>query len=516
MSSLPSHTQVLVIGGGPAGSYIASALAREGFQVCLLESASFPRYHIGESTLPSLRPFLNFIGAEDKVINHGFTVKPGAAFKFNQHNREGYTDFSIGPGKTAWNVIRSEFDHLLLLHSQECGAQVFEQTRVESLEFDQDRPVRARFKRNAVEGVISFDYLVDASGRAGIMSTRYLKNRQMNASLRNVAIWAYWRNTKQYMPGTNRYNAPWFEALTDETGWAWFIPLHDGTTSVGIVMDMDTSNERKKKCGHTIHDHYLAQFKLAPGLEKLVEGAELVYEGSKSPVHSASDFSYSATNYAGPNYRLVGDASAFIDPLFSSGLHLALTGAFSAALSIAASIRGHCSEIDAARFHDLKVGTAYTRFLLVVMGAYKQIRNQEAAVLSEVNEDNFDHAFDMIRPVIQGTADVDHRLTEDELQRTMDFVAHVLVTPTDPEMVDTVKARLPEDLFSATGQIMLEDDINKLVAPGDEDAKYVLRVVNARKPIHNMYAGPVHLANETVNGLMGVALRGRLGLKMVA
>ncbi|KAK7020672.1 hypothetical protein VNI00_017662 [Paramarasmius palmivorus] len=305
----PSHVQILVIGGGPSGSYAASALAREGFEVCVLEASKFPRYHIGESMLPSVAPFLEFIGAKDKIEQHGFMYKPGAAVKFCQSDREGYTDFvDLDPQYKAWNVVRSEFDEILLRHSAESGACIFEETRVNGVDFEGERPVRAHYIQNSKTGSITFDYLVDASGRAGIMSTKYLKNRRMNSSLKNIAYWGYWSGTGQYMPGTLRHNAPWFEALTDESGWSWFIPLHDGTVSVGFVMDQATSNE-KKRTSSTTKEHYMDQFKFSPGLRKLIENGQLVVNRGKPDVQSASDYSYSADKYAGKHFRLIGDAS---------------------------------------------------------------------------------------------------------------------------------------------------------------------------------------------------------------
>ncbi|KAK7464329.1 Flavin-dependent halogenase armH4 [Stygiomarasmius scandens] len=515
MSTPPAKTQILVIGGGPAGSYSASALAREGFDVVVLEAVKHPRYHIGESMLPSVRPFLRFIDAEKKIVDHGFEIKRGAAVKFNQWKREAYTDFvAISPENGSWNVIRSEFDEILLRHAQQSGAKVFEGYKVNELQFAPDsehRPVSATFTGpDGQKASISFEYLVDASGRLGIMSTKYLKNRLMNNSLKNLACWGYWKGAGVYMPGSSRHNAPWFESLTDESGWAWFIPLHNGTVSVGIVEDSTVSATKKAAQKGTLRDHYLAQFELVPGLKQLLGDATLVEDGPNT-VKSATDFSYAATAYAGDHFRLVGDASAFIDPFFSSGVHLALAGGLTAATSIAGSIRGHCTEKEAATFHDKKVGVSYTRFLLVVMGAYKQIRAQEVPVLSDVDEDNFDRAFDLIRPVIQGTADAGKKITEDEVQKTMDFVKNVFA-PTDPEMHEAVGARLDSSLFSADAPLMTSEDIDKLVGK-DEDAKAVLGEINARKPIHAMYAGPAHLAMENVNGLIGNMVTGSLGLK---
>ncbi|KAJ7279073.1 hypothetical protein C8J57DRAFT_1502903 [Mycena rebaudengoi] len=515
---VPSHAKVLVVGGGPGGAYTAAVLAREGIDVVVLEASKFPRYHIGESMLPSLRHFLRFIGAEQKVEAHGFERKPGAAILFNQWKREGYTKF--GENNHSWNVVRSEFDEILLRHAEECGAAVYEEHKVTDIQFaagPNSRPISASFTGAAGEtGSITFDYLVDGSGRAGIMTTKYLKNRHMNETLKNIACWGYWTGANMYAPGTDRENAPWFEALTDESGWAWFIPLKN-KISVGIVMDGKISASKKAtgsaaagNGGHTLQDHYLAQLEFVPKLKALLGSAQLLEDTESPTVRSASDYSYTASRYSGENYRLVGDASAFIDPFFSSGVHLAVSGGLTAAVTIAASIRQQCSEEEAAQFHDQKVAVSYTRFLLTVLGAYKQIRAQQIPVLSDIDEGNFDRAFDLIRPVIQGTADAGQKLTEDELQKAMDFVTHIF-NPTDPEMQEAVGTRLGMDLLAPGAPILTEEQIDRMTA-GDEDAKFVLNQSNATKTISDFYTGPDRLLGEVVNGFIGCTKVGCLGL----
>ncbi|KAG1723503.1 putative halogenase [Suillus lakei] len=515
----PTSTQILVVGGGPSGSYAAAALAREGFEVTLLEAAKFPRYHIGESMLPSVRPFLGFIGAEQAVMDYGFKIKPGGAIKLNQSKREGYTDFvAHDPKNWSWNVIRSEFDDLLLRHASKCGALVIEETRVTEIQFEDasnSKPVSATWRNTGTgtEGRISFDYLVDASGRNGIMSTKYLKNRRFNPALNNVACWGYWDAEHTYMPGTKREDAIWNEALEDQSGWAWVIPLHDGTKSVGVVMDQEISNRKKKALRATAGDsnletYYMQELRRAPGAIKLLGKGALRDAGKPGALKSASDYSYSASTYAGDHFRMSGDAAAFIDPFFSSGIHLAFTGGLSAALTIAASIRGLCSERDAQLWHTTKVDTSYKRFLLVVLGTYKQIRNQDMPVMSGVDEDNFDRAFELIRPVIQGTADVGRVLTEDEIEKTMDFCHDVLI-PTEPEMdYASTTTRSDPVITSPDGsKLMTEWDLDHLVGDTGKDTQMVFDQLRAGQSIQTTSFG----AEEHL-GFKAVLERGKLGL----
>ncbi|KAJ6562743.1 putative halogenase [Mycena vulgaris] len=516
VAAIPTYSDILVIGGGPAGAYAASALAREGFSVTVLEKDHFPRYHIGESMLPSCRPFLRFIGAEEKVVEHGFAVKVGAAVKLNQFKREGYTDFiSSDPKKAAWNVVRSEFDEILLRHAAESGACVREGVQVTGINFSSDvikQPISAEWKSDrGGKGEVRFKWLVDASGRTGIMSTKYLKNRKFNQALKNIAFWGYWTGAGMYEPGTRRENAPWFEALTDETGWAWFIPLHNGTVSVGVVLKEEANRIKKSNLtGPDLSEtHYLTQLKLAPGVIRLLGCAILTSE-----VKSAGDYSYSASHYAGPNYRIAGDAGAFIDPFFSSGVHLAFANGLSAASTIAASIRGHCTEAEAIRFHNEKTGTSYTRFLVVVLSIYRQINSQADPVLSDVDEDNFDRAFDFLRPIIQGAADADQTVTEQTLQRTMDFCEHAL-GPTTPEMQAAVAERVDASLLAPDGPIMGTTAVAAL-AGQDEEAKQVLWRVNARKAVEGMFDWEQNFQGESLNGFAVVLERGVLGLRRTA
>ncbi|KAJ8518265.1 hypothetical protein ONZ45_g4620 [Pleurotus djamor] len=512
--SIPQHATVLVIGGGPAGSYASTLLAREGIDVVLLEAVKHPREHVGESMLPSMRHYLRFIDLEDEYDKRGFMHKPGAAFKFVHGTRECYTDFNIlGPDRTTWNVFRAEADELMLRHASSQGVKVFEEVRVETLDFqevdsDSPRPVSASWKKKSGEkGTISFDWLIDASGRQGIMCTKYLKNRIYREGLRNVAAYGYWKNVTIFDKGGPRSNAPWFECLTDKQGWAWLIPLHNGTTSIGVVMHQDTSTRKKAAGPSKLEDHYLEELKLAPGIQELI-GTEGSYVAGS--VRSTADYSYHSTAYSGNHYRVIGDAAAFVDPLFSSGVHIALTGALSAVSTILGSIKGQVSEKEAQAWHDAKIGICQTRFLLVVLSAYRQMQHQgNKAILGDVNFDNFEAAFAMFRPIYQGEHDTSTKLTPDDLERMINFTRN-LFTPTTHQQYQDVNTRVGS-LTALSGPVMGPDELAKVLDEDDSDAKAVLQRINSLKVLRND-TSPLSFTSEAVNGYVVNFERGKLGL----
>ncbi|EMD35669.1 hypothetical protein CERSUDRAFT_139562, partial [Gelatoporia subvermispora B] len=441
--------------------------------------------------LPSLRNYLRFIDLENEFADHGFLPKPGAGFKLVQGIRESWTDFTaLGPGYGTWNVIRSEMDDMMLRHASKQGVKVFEETRVETLDFAGDRassrPLAAHWSnKHGAAGRITFDWLVDASGRSGIMCTKYLKNRTMRESLRNVAVWGYWKGVTRYGEGTKRACSGWFEALTDEQGWSWTIPLNDGTTSIGVVMHESASKAKKaqaKADGQkpTLTEHYLDQLQYLPGVRELIgDGGEFIPGSTKS----AADYSYSASAYSGDHFRVIGDAANFVDPFFSSGVHIAMTGGLSAAITICASIRGDADENIAQRWHDAKVGIAHTRFLFVVLGAYQQMHLQSAPVLSDINAENFDDAFEMFRP-IYGLADSQTRLTDAKVQHMMDVCQSFFDPYVSEEHVLGVRARYGPASATLAGPVLGSEQIEQMVGgdtPEREMDTRVLRKFDALK-----------------------------------
>ncbi|KAJ5144351.1 hypothetical protein N7476_004836 [Penicillium atrosanguineum] len=527
MSNIPEQCDVLVIGGGPGGSYTAAALAREGVDTVLLEADLFPRYHIGESMLPSIRHFLRFIDLDKTFDSYGFKRKDGAMFKLNS-KPEVFTDFVAagGPNGYAWNVVRSEADHLIFKHASENGAKTFDGVKVSDLEFvpwnsedaeeaklaafpapNPGRPVSARWSRkNGSTGTIKFNYLVDASGRVGLVSTKHYKNRRYNQGLKNVASWGYWKNMTPYGVGKSYEGQPYFEALSDASGWVWTIPLHGDVVSVGIVRNQAITTQKKKDMGSpSSKEFYLENLKLVPGVEKLLVGAELV-----SDIKSASDWSYSASSYASPNVRLVGDAGCFIDPFFSSGVHLALASGLSAATTICAAKREDCDEPTAADWHSKKVAEGYTRFLLVVLSALKQIKDQEDSVLTDWDETTFDRAFSFFRPIIQGTVDVKARLTGSEISETIDFCYRAFI-PIPPEQKDAVLEKMEK--LGLNDKTLGSKTKGELEPSMSSEEIRIMNSIRARQMLRSEDTINIDtFSTDTIGGLTANLERGKLGL----
>ncbi|HEX6521257.1 MAG TPA: NAD(P)/FAD-dependent oxidoreductase [Streptosporangiaceae bacterium] len=364
--------QVLVIGGGPAGSTAATLLAREGFSVTLLERDRFPRYHIGESLLPSCLPVLDLLGVRDKVEAHGFRRKEGTFFAWGPENWELRFSELFGT-EYSWQVRRADFDQLLLEHSRSQGVEVHEGVSVRQVNFDGERPVSASWQRTGradgdpESGVIDFDYVVDASGRAGIMATRYHHSRRFHDVFKNVALWGYWKNTKPF-----EYGPPGAIGVCSiPRGWLWQIPLHDGTVSVGAVMTKEHLRELQAQQAD-LAEIYHGKIAENEMISDLVAAAELTTE-----IKAESDYSYVSETFAGPGHVIAGDAACFLDPLLSTGVHLAMYSAMLSAATISSVLRDGVPEADALNFYQKAYRAAYERLLVLVSVFYESYRGRD-------------------------------------------------------------------------------------------------------------------------------------------
>ncbi len=308
---------VAVIGGGPAGSTAAALLARRGYKVIALEKAHHPRFHIGESLLPMNLPIFERLGVLDKVRALG-VFKPGADFEAD--NERGYNTYAfaraIGNSPPhAYQVWRQDFDKMLYDHARSCGAEAREGHEVVKVE--QKGPRETRLEVDTDDGRsygIQARYIVDASGRDALLSARKGLRRR-NPEHQSAAIFGHFRGAEP-RAGEDAGNISIYRF---DHGWMWMIPLPDGVMSVGAVCRPDYLKQRK---GRTV-EFLIETLKLSPALWKRMESAQLI----GGDVRVTGNYSYDSARMGGPGWVLVGDAFAFLDPVFSSGVYLAMSGA---------------------------------------------------------------------------------------------------------------------------------------------------------------------------------------------
>ena len=305
----------IIVGGGPAGSTTAGLLAKRGARVLVLERERFPREHVGESLLPASLPILEELGVRDAVEDAGFLKKYGATMVWGS-SPEPWSWYFQETNRSyphAYQVVRAQFDEILLRHAAGLGADVREEHRVTEVIRDGERITGVRFEdASGGRAEASARVVVDASGQQALVATA-LGQRRWDEFFRNLAVYGYFRDAER-LPSPDENNIL-VEAHPD--GWCWTIPLHDGRASVGVVVDAERARERIESgdLGAFLDEHIAA----APRTAALVANAKL--EGMPRAIR---DWSYVADSLIGDGYVLAGDAACFIDPLFSSGVHLAM------------------------------------------------------------------------------------------------------------------------------------------------------------------------------------------------
>ncbi len=320
---------VLLIGGGPAGSTAAALLAEKGHRVTLLEKARHPRFHIGESLLPANLPLFEKLGVGAEVKGIGME-KWGAEFVSPWHHHSQTFEFADAWDKSmphAYQVRRSEFDEILIRNAGHKGANIIEGCRVHEVEFlpnDEGAIVRAEHDDGRSE-TWKCRFIIDASGRETFLGNRF-KTKRRNPKHNSSSIYGHFNGAKRNEGKKEGHiTIFWFEH-----GWFWFIPLADGITSVGAVIWPYYLKARKKP----VKDFFLDLIAMCPALAERLTGAELV-----SDAEATGNFSYTCDRTHGSNWLLLGDAYAFIDPVFSSGVMLAMNSAFAGADTVDTCLR---------------------------------------------------------------------------------------------------------------------------------------------------------------------------------
>ncbi len=327
-----------MIGGGPAGSAAATMLARKGWQVTVLEREQFPRDHVGESLLPASIPVLEELGALPAVESAGFLPKYGATMVWGSGDAPWSWYFKETSQRYphSYQVWRPQFDQILLDNAKAQGVTVLEGHQVTSVIFDGADAVGVEFTNAEGEpGEAQCRFVVDASGQSTLLA-RHLESKQWDPFFKNLAVYAYFTGAKP-LPEPDQNNI-FIESYRN--GWLWSIPLHTGRTSVGAVVDSAIGQEGIQQ--HGAKAFLEAQLAQSSHTRAMLENANMDSEPTV-----VMDWSYTAEKLYGPGYILAGDAACFVDPLFSSGVHLALMSGVLAAAYVTTALND-ASMADAA------------------------------------------------------------------------------------------------------------------------------------------------------------------------
>jgi flavin-dependent dehydrogenase len=364
-SSPPFDCDVIVAGGGPAGSAASAWLARAGRGVKLFERESFPRFHIGESLLASANDALAAIGADGLVRQASFPQKWGATFMLADGRAERYADFGAAPGVPApqtWQVPRAEFDALLLRHAASQGVDVHERHRVLDVAFD-DGGVTATVQALAGEARplnVRARAIVDASGRGGLLSRKF-GLRVDEPRLANVAVFSHYSRVPRQ---AGRRSGDIRIVSRADLGWFWLIPISAELMSVGVVLPRAKFQKRATIAHEALLEDAIAE---TPAVATLLAGARREW-----PVRIEKDFSFSSRAYAGDRWLLAGDAGSFLDPVFSTGVAIALESGVEAGQAVDAGLKA--GDLSSRRFRHFarRQRRRYLSFRRFVLGFYTQ------------------------------------------------------------------------------------------------------------------------------------------------
>lgn len=359
---MSTHHDVIVIGGGPAGSSVAAIAARAGLDVLQLEADKHPRVHVGESLLPGIIPILSEMGALEDVESAGFERKSGTT-----HWNWGKTpEWDLWFEDTdqydhAWLVDRSKFDEILFRAAGRAGARTEQEAAVREFIWDEERVRGVKWRRRGDDHLheATATFVIDASGQAALLA-RALGLRTHIPGLQHQASWAHFEDAGR-LPSP-RANQALFVA--EKGHWIWLFPFGEGRASVGIIrLDDDgsgTAAERAQRFDDTLRASKRHWSILGPNARRV------------TPVRTQRDWSYRISKVAGPGWMLVGDSSGFIDPVLSTGVFLGMHAGYLAAEAIRSVIQHSADEEEALERYRTKHGEVFQDLLRMVRFYYQQ------------------------------------------------------------------------------------------------------------------------------------------------
>jgi FAD-dependent halogenase len=377
LSPIIENTDVVVVGGGPGGSTTATLLAKRGHRVVLLEKETFPRYQIGESLLPStVHGIGRMLGVTEELEKASFMVKRGGSFRWGTNPVPWNFLFAVapelsGPTSYAYQVERMKFDDILLRNAATNGVDVRENSAVTGVLGDDERVRGVRYTdADGVDHEIHATFVVDASGNRSRVHQHVRGERIYSDFFKNIALFGYFEGGKR-LPAPDSGNI--LCAAFDE-GWMWYIPLSDTLTSVGAVI----SREHAAKLQGDQEEALLGFVDRCEIVKGFLTDATRVTEGTYGEIRTRKDYSYTNSTFHRPGMVLVGDAACFIDPVFSTGVHLATYAGLLAARSINSVLAGDVTEERAFGEFEGRYRREYRVFYEFLSAFYDMQSNEES------------------------------------------------------------------------------------------------------------------------------------------
>jgi halogenation protein CepH len=445
---------VVVAGGGPSGSTVATFVAMQGHRVLLLEKELFPRYQIGESLLPStIHGICHMLGVTDELKAAGFPVKRGGTFRWGARPEPWTFSFSVspritGPSSFAYQVERAKFDQILLNNAKRKGVVVREECSVTDVLEEGERVTGVRYTdRDGNEHEASATFVIDASGNKSRLYSKVGGTRNYSEFFRSLALFGYFEGGKR-LPEPYSGN---ILSVAFDNGWFWYIPLSDTLTSVGAVVRREDADrvqgDREKALNGLIAE--------CPLISEYLSDAKRVTSGKYGEIRVRKDYSYNQTEFWRPGMILVGDAACFVDPVFSSGVHLATYSGLLAARSINSVLAGDLDEKTALTEFEARYRREYGVYYEFLVAFYEMNVNEESYFWQAKKVTKSKHTdLESFVDLVGGVSSGENALANQLVERSAEFATAVdqMAGGDDASMVPLFKSEVVKQVMQEGGQ----------------------------------------------------------------
>ncbi|WP_204080520.1 tryptophan 7-halogenase [Mycobacterium riyadhense] len=467
----PEEFDVIVVGGGPAGSTLAALTAMQSHRVLVLEKEFFPRYQIGESLLPStIHGVCRLTGVADELAKANFPRKQGGTFKWGASPEPWAFSFSAsprmaGPTSFAYQVERSKFDEILLNNARRVGAKVREGCVVTDVITADGRVLGVRYTNgDGSPREARARFVIDASGNKSRLYQRVGGTRRYSEFFRNLALFGYFEGGKR-MPEPNNNN---ILCVAFDSGWFWYIPLNETLTSVGAVVQREMA-EKVQGDPETALKSLIEE---CPMISDFLCSAERVTSGQYGKIRVRKDYSYHQTTFWCPGMLLVGDAACFVDPVFSSGVHLATYGALLAARSINSALAGLVDEQTAMNEFEARYRREYSVFYEFLLSFYEMHHSEtsyfwQAKKITKNDRPELEAFIELVGGISSGECALTNAdaLAERFQSQSAEFAGAVDKAGPNGSMVPMLKSslvrRLMQALFEGSAQEQIQGLLGK-------------------------------------------------------